>query len=159
MCMKVLVVEDDPVCIKIFKNIVESETKDIFDYLFIDNLTNALEIIKNNEIALILLDLMLTDSDAINTLQAMTSQVKTSPIVVLSTLDDENLIQQAFLYGVQDYLIKDKYDINMFTHVARQAIRRFVGKIEAETKRELEKIINNLKSIDKQLEKIQVRVS
>ena len=150
---KVLVVEDDSNWHNLFKIIVANNTSDIFDYVYVTDLKSAVNHVKiDPSLSLILLDLMLPDSSPLNTIQVMTSEAKNAPIVIMTTLDDEKLIADAFVLGVEDYLVKDKYNIGTFIHVCRQAIRRFAGRIVNSLEENIKKIISNLEFLDKKLE-------
>lgn len=115
--IKVLVVEDDLNWKYIFKNLIENKTSDLFDYIYAETLSSAIENVKSEKLDIVLLDLMLPDSITINTIQVMVREANHLPIVVLSTLDDESLMQKAFDSGIQDYLVKNHYDVNLFIHI------------------------------------------
>lgn len=152
----VLIVEDDFNWLRIFQTLVANATSELFDYVHVTDLKNALEAVKNNKFGLILLDLMLPDSHANNTIQVMTDEVKyTIPIVIITTLDDEKLIQNAFQHGVEDYLVKDQYNLETFIHVCRQAIRRFLGRWASPVQDDLAAIIKNLEQLDLSLDSMQ----
>src|SRR4051812_38598393 len=68
---KVLLVEDEPNWLKIFEILVASHTNKFFDYVHGANLASAIEAIKTEQFGLILLDLMLPDSQPINTIQTI----------------------------------------------------------------------------------------
>lgn len=153
---KILVVEDDDNWKKIFKLLIEEKTTDLFEYSYVDSLAATLEAVKGNNYDLIILDLMLPDSHANNTIRTMSDEVKYIPIVIISTLDDEKLMQTAFLYGIEDYLVKDNYSVEVFRHVCTQAIKRFIGKslsrVTHDILENLEKTLANLKSTEEQLD-------
>ena len=145
--IKVLLVEDDPNWLKIFQILVGKETQEIFEYTHVVDLAFALTAIKDNQFNLIMLDLMLPDSQALNTIKVMTAQANV-PIVIITTLDDEKLMQDAFMLGVEDYLIKDKYDIGIFLHVSHQAIKRFLAKNLHAFNVSIKSLLDNLQSLD-----------
>ncbi len=152
---KVLIVEDDPNWLDIFYTLVGNDTKDLFEYTHAGDLRTALSAVKEGSFGLILLDLMLPDSEALGTIQAMTTQANCTPIVIITTLDDDKLIHNAFYEGVDDYLIKDQYDIKIFIHVCRQAIKRFFARMAQRMDENVKKIFNRLQSVDANLEKWQ----
>ena len=68
----------------------------------------GLEKIKNNEWNLLLLDIMLPGKDGLKILKDIseTPGLKKGHIVVLTNLNGENIIQEAFNLGADGYLIK-----------------------------------------------------
>lgn len=151
---KILIVEDDIDWLQIFYSLVGDAMQDVFEYVHASDLTSALALAKMEKFGLILLDLMLPDSYAIETVETMISNVKHTPIIVITTLDDEKFMKSAFALGVENYLIKDQYNIEMFTHVSRQAIKNSMEKIALNSS--LEQIYDNLKSMDSTLNQIQL---
>lgn len=152
---KVLIVEDDQNWLDIFFALVGDETKDLFEYVHVKDLATALSTAKKDSFGLILLDLMLPDSEAVNTIKTTTSQIQFVPIIVITTLDDEKLIQSAFNAGVDDYLIKDQYEIKGFIHVCRQSIRRFLGRM-THFSEDVKKLLCHLETVDANLAKLQL---
>ena len=146
---KILFIEDDKNWLRIFQINVGEHTKNLFDYVCVDTLADAFSAIEKNKFGMILLDLMLPDSHATNTIEIMTEKVKNIPIIIITTLDDEKVMQDAFLLGVEDYLVKDKYNAEIFIHASRQAIKRFLAK---ET---INEILAYLQEIDNNLEQWQ----
>ncbi len=77
---------------------------------------------KNFEV--ILLDLSLTDSHGLETLQKIQVYSNKIPIVVLTGLEDENIAIQALQLGAQEYLIKGKPSDDSLYRCIRYAIER-----------------------------------
>jgi diguanylate cyclase (GGDEF)-like protein/PAS domain S-box-containing protein len=63
-----------------------------------------------NHIAAVLVDLLLPDSQGIETFARLFRAVPHTPILVLSTLQDEAIAKLAVQQGAQDYLLKDRLD-------------------------------------------------
>ncbi len=146
--IKVLLVEDDMAWADYFRDAVMVGVADTFDFIFAADLKSALEAVEGDaSIQLILLDLMLPDSEAYNTIEVMSARVKFKPIVVLSTLADEKIIQLAMQSGMQDYLVKDEYDDKLFIHVVKQAIRRELHKASQNALRDLDGVRQQLQRV------------
>ena len=146
--IKVLLVEDDAAWTDYFKETVLVGVADTFDFCYATDLKSAQETLQADPgIQLILLDLLLPDSDAYNTISVMASSVKYKPIVVLSTLADEKIIQLAMQSGMQDYLVKDEYDDKLFVHVVKQAIRRELHKASQVALRDLDEVRQSLQRV------------
>jgi len=73
---------------------------------FADRLSTGLKLISESRIDLVLLDLNLPDSQGIETLTRLHSQVPDIPVVVLTGLTEEALGVAAVRMGAQDYLVK-----------------------------------------------------
>lgn len=150
--IRVLIVEDDLNWLSIFYHLVGNATKELFEYTHVNSIKDALSAVINNSFELILLDLMLPDSEAVSTIQTMTTQINFIPIVITTTLDDESLMLNAFRHGVDNYLVKDQYEVKTFIHVCRQAIRRFSARMMDRLDENTKKILLTLQSIDNNLE-------
>ncbi len=66
----------------------------------------ALEIIKRQEIALILLDYQLTDTTGLELVREMVSKGYNIPTILVTAHGSEQVVVEAFHLGVQDYLTK-----------------------------------------------------
>ena len=76
-------------------------------------LESALEKLKDNNYDVIILDLVLPETDGLDTINAVNQFLqdnnKKTPIVILTGLEDYNLGVEAFSLGIKDFLIKDEY--------------------------------------------------
>lgn len=148
--INVLFIEDNLNWLKIFQILIQENTKDLFNYFYANTLNEALEILNKNSINLILLDLILPDSQPLNTIKIM-SNVKI-PTVIISTLDDEKFMQDAYNFGMQDYLVKDQYDLETYLHVCKQSMKRFIGITLNSIKNEMDDLEEYLKKLDSKLQ-------
>lgn len=84
------------------------ETIDTFEVLCeAENGLMALELLSLNNPDLILLDLMMPQMNGIDFLLALNAKHINVPVVVLTTLLDEEMIKQALSLGAKSYLLKD----------------------------------------------------
>jgi len=95
-----------------------------FDMQYADRLQPAIEYLGQHRVEVILLDLGLPDSQGLDTLKRVYSEVPELPIVVLTGLNDELIGVQAVNKGAQDYLIKGQVDTHLLRHTIRYAIER-----------------------------------
>ena len=143
-----LIVEDNQDWLEIFLKIVNANSQNIFDFIHAADLKTALSILKvNKEISLILLDLLLPDSHPFDTVKTITKEIKHIPVVVLTTFDDERLMEEAITSGAEDYLVKDEYDEKIFFHTTKMAIIRHLAKNKADLSEDVSKITERLSSI------------
>jgi signal transduction histidine kinase len=87
-------------------------------------LAEALQKLRQTEYEAILLDLCLSDSEAIETFARVHQQAPNVPIVILTCYENEAFALQALRQGAQDYLLKSKLDGKILTRVIRYAIER-----------------------------------
>ncbi|KKS07188.1 hypothetical protein A3K01_01785 [candidate division WWE3 bacterium RIFOXYD1_FULL_43_17] len=68
------------------------------------------EKIKNTDWSILLLDIMLPGKDGLKILKDLkeTPELKKGPVVVLTNLNSEHIIQEAFKLGADGYLIKSE---------------------------------------------------
>lgn len=107
--IKILLVEDDLFLREIYVDILSREG---FSVLTADDGEQGLQLGKDNPDAkLMLLDIMLPKVHGIDILKKLKSDSKTSslPIVMLTNLTEEHVIQEALNAGAAGYLVKVKY--------------------------------------------------
>ncbi|MCD6391173.1 MAG: response regulator [Dehalococcoidia bacterium] len=113
-----------------------------FDVQYADRLQLAIEYLGQHRAEVILLDLGLPDSQGLDTLKRVYSEVPELPIVVLTGLNDELIGVQAVNKGAQDYLIKGQVD----THLLRRTIRYAIERKQAEERERRLQLQLNLSS-------------
>ncbi len=126
--INVLVIEDNSNDFNVIKNILGEIKKMKFDIHREPNLTNGIEYLKNhNEVHLILLDLLLPESEGLETAQAIIDLKLRIPLIILTVLDNLILAAEAIRKGAHDYLIKDEINPKLMERSIRLAFER--GKI------------------------------
>ena len=86
----------------------------------------------------VLLDLQLPDSRGLETLARIVGQAAVLPVIVLTSLGDEELATQALQRGAQDYLVKDDFTTELLNRAVRYAIER--KRIEERLRKSLETV-------------------
>ena len=108
--------------------LVKEQLRDIdnFDFKIVESqyLELAREILKEESFDAILLDLMLPDSQGLETFFAVNQLAPNTAIIVISALSEENLALQAVREGAQDYLAKGKIQPNTLSMTIQYAIER-----------------------------------
>ena len=87
-------------------------------------LADAIRRLQEQAFHIVLLDLILPDSQDLGTLRRMLEYAKEIPIVILSNLADGNLATQAVHEGAQDYVLKGHLHPDLLARSIRQAIER-----------------------------------
>jgi len=156
--LKVLLVEDDPLFIKMVERMLLKEPK--MELVFAQNLEMGLKVPGENRIDAVLLDLGLPDSYGLETLHRFSSQFPDIPVIVLTGIDDEVLAMDALKVGAQDYLMKGEIRRNLLIRSMRYSIER--NRIEGDLKHarnELEaKVIERTSELRLANERLQVEL-
>lgn len=153
---KILLIEDNIVNAKLIQNLLlQSDQSSLmknlsFDIISCQTLADAIKILSYKDFHVILLDLMLPDSNGLDSLLILKNQCPNIPIIVQTGSEDENIIVQAFHKGADGYLKKKNLDQNLLIYAIRLAIERkqYISNQEVlrkEKQREIE--LENLESL------------
>ena len=121
---KVLLVEDNPVEARLIQDLVRKTCADQYKVERVDRLSAATRMLREKAFGVLLLDLVLPDSQGLDTLAMVHAQAPGVPIIVLTGIDDETLAATAVQMGAQDYLVKAEVDGRMLERSMRYAIER-----------------------------------
>ncbi|MDD5241081.1 MAG: EAL domain-containing protein [Sulfuricella sp.] len=119
-----LLVEDNPGDARLIREALAESAAPRFQLAWAESLGKALELLKQQQFAVILLDLSLPDSQGMHTVQRIEQAAPGIPVVVLTGLDDEALAVEAVRSGAQDYLAKSDATPHLLSRVVRYAIER-----------------------------------
>lgn len=89
-----------------------------------ETLGKGLELLASRPYDVLLLDLNLPDSRGLDTVRAARAKAQDTPIVVLTGLSDEAAGLSAIAEGAQDYLFKDRLEVDLLRRALRFAIER-----------------------------------
>ncbi|MEM9632484.1 MAG: Glu/Leu/Phe/Val dehydrogenase dimerization domain-containing protein [Pseudomonadota bacterium] len=104
----VLLVEDNSLHLRLIQKLLASETQLNYQVEAVGTLTDALACLEGCPIDLILLDLILPDSQELETLFKVRSAAPEVPVIVLTSLDDVSLAARAVEAGASDFLLKTR---------------------------------------------------
>jgi len=124
MPLKVLLVEDNPGDVRLFREMLAEVPTAPFSLETVDRLSTALTRLAAGDISAVLLDLGLPDSQGFDTFYRTYEQAPSVPILVLTGLDDEALAVKAVREGAQDYLVKGRVEGQLLVRAIRYAIER-----------------------------------
>jgi len=101
---------------------------------------------------IILLDMNLPNGRGLATVEKVTEFVTSTPIVIMSDLDDETLARRSVKRGVQDYMIKGEFNSRGFKRAIVHALYRFQAKAKKDFEKEKLKsrVIERLRSVSGQ---------
>jgi len=120
----VLLVEDNPGDVALFKYALEEAYGSNFDLMHCGSLSAALERLSRTQPDVIVVDLGLPDACGTEVIKRCHALAPLIPIVVSTGRDDEAVGLQALHEGAQDYLIKGEMDPRMLARALRYAIER-----------------------------------
>jgi anti-sigma regulatory factor (Ser/Thr protein kinase)/FixJ family two-component response regulator len=122
---EVVLIEDSPDYARAVKTMFAyMPAEDTFSLTHFTKLAEALDYVPAAAPCCVLLDLNLPDAtgvEAVLELQRVAPQV---PIVVLTGLDDDQLALEAMQAGAQDYLVKNRADVDLIARSIRYAMER-----------------------------------
>jgi len=127
---KILLVEDNPDNVQLIENLLYSSRNSLLaegcDFLLshVKNLTQALEIIDDEDFNAIVLDLTLLDGKGFESLLKLKENAPDIPVIVQTETADEAIIVRAFQMGANGYLRKTDLDCHSLVYAIRLAIER-----------------------------------
>ncbi|MBN1574150.1 MAG: response regulator [Deltaproteobacteria bacterium] len=122
--INILMIEDDTGYARLVKEMLDKIEESPFDFKRVENLEKGLKIISKEEIDVILLDLLLPDSEGLFTFLKTYSAAPDIPIVVLSSLEDDETALLAIREGAQDFLYKGIVNTNVLVRSIRHSVER-----------------------------------
>jgi len=99
---KILIVEDDKIDRMAFERFAKKK-KLPYDYIVVESVKEAKQVLKQEKFDAVLLDYMLGDGTAFD----LFDKVKGSPFIIITGTGDEEIAVQAMKSGAYDYLTKD----------------------------------------------------
>ncbi|HEY4518290.1 MAG TPA: response regulator [Candidatus Paceibacterota bacterium] len=130
MGQKILVAEDDAILREILMSKLTSAG---YVALVAEDGAKALEIIKSDKPALILLDILIPIKNGLEVLEEMNQDpvLKLIPVIALSNSDDAEQIKKARALGARDFLIKAIFDSSDVLEKVAQVLRAGTSAIPA----------------------------
>ena len=122
--IRVLLVEDNRGDARLIGETLAGVRSAQFELAHVERLTEALERLRQERFDVILLDLLLPDSQGLDTLVRAHAEAQGVPIIVVTAVDDDPLALKALQSGAQDYLIKGQMEARLLDRAIRYAIER-----------------------------------
>ena len=120
----ILLVEDNRADVRLFSEYLDESGAYQYEISCVDSLYAAVHRLDEEQYDVIVLDLTLPDSQGINTLTSVRKHAPQVPVILLTSVNDEELAVMAIQNGAQDYLIKGQVDGSMLSRSIRYAIER-----------------------------------
>lgn len=126
--LTILVIEDEPGDFGLIRALVRLSNLgrggDEEPAIWAKTLAEGLAEAGRKPIDVVLLDLSLTDSSGVATVQKLRAAHADVPIVVLTGHDDSALAVASLEAGAQDYLVKGQFDVDVLNRAVRNALVR-----------------------------------
>ena len=139
--LRILILEDDLVDRKLLERLLSRSSLEIAELKVAGNLKNALALLEQESIDIVLADLGLPDSQGLEGVSQLQAVAPYVPVIVLSGLDDETVVTDAAHHGVQDYLIKGQVDSSLLNRSISYALERKKGELAIQVAQERYRII------------------
>jgi len=135
---RVLVVEDNPGDIFLLREMVNEEPNSRFQVTVeAGRLEHALEVLRTEQVDVVLLDLQLPDSHGADTFTILHGAAPDVPIIVLSESDDEEMALETVQLGAHEYLVKGRVDGHLLHRALRYALERARAEMQLARERDL----------------------
>ena len=123
--IKILLIEDNPDDVTLLRVMLKSSEKSKnWEIINAENLKGAQVTIEQNVIDIILLDLNLSDSTGLKTIQSIYEFTNEIPIVILTGERPERIEIEVIKLGAQDLLLKQNLNRELLIHIIINSIER-----------------------------------
>ena len=122
--LRVLLIEDNPGDARLIREMLAEARGVSLELECAERLSTGLERLSAADIEVVLLDLSLPDSFGLDTFTKAQARVPQVPIIVLTSLADEEVAVEAVRGGAQDYLVKGQVSGDLLARAMRYAIER-----------------------------------
>ncbi|MFZ1746638.1 MAG: EAL domain-containing protein [Nitrospirales bacterium] len=122
--ISLLLVEDNPKEALVIKNMLKEGLQNQFTLKHSRSLSDALDLIQQNQFQAIILDSHLPDGKSFESIPQFLQFCPDAPILILSGVEEEDQAIQAVKSGVQDYLIKGQTSSSTLCRAIRYAMER-----------------------------------
>jgi two-component system, cell cycle sensor histidine kinase and response regulator CckA len=119
-----LLIEDNPADARLIRELLANAAGSRFQLEWVRELGQGLQRLAAGGIDVILLDLGLPDSEALDSFRKLHAQAPQVPVVVLTGLNDEDIAVEAVRMGAQEYIVKGDTESNPLARSMRYAIER-----------------------------------
>jgi len=121
---RLLHVEDNRFDVELVQGLLKESCADDWEIVHVERLDQAREKLATDNFEVILLDLILPDSEGLETLMGVREVSSNIPIVIVSGLDDEGMSIDMLRQGAQDYLVKGNFGSELLRRTLHHAVER-----------------------------------
>ena len=120
--IKILLIEDNPGDAYLIEDNLEEFADFSYELKRVGTLNEGLNILKGQPFDVILLDIVLPDSDGVNTFFRIHNQNSCVPIILLIELDDETIGSYAVEKGARDFFVKGQTESRLLECIIQCSI-------------------------------------
>ena len=131
---RALLIEDNPIHARLIQKLLEDVRGQDFAVTIADHLEAGIAHLREGGVDVVLLDLVLPDSQELATYFRVRAEAPDLPVVILTGIDDVNLAARAVESGAQDFMVKTKLDaasLGRSIHYAVEMNRAQRGEFES----------------------------
>jgi diguanylate cyclase (GGDEF)-like protein len=121
---RVLLIEDEQMFARVAEQMLKRVPSHKHALVHCRTLAEAIGTLRTEDFDVILLDLNLPDSRAVDTLQAVLAETSDIPIIVLTGMTDHEIGYRAIKLGAQDFLVKGDFNFLMLDRAIVYGIER-----------------------------------
>ena len=147
--IKILCIEDNLGDVRLIKEVLREDRSNRYIFEVTGKFKDVHRIIKKLQFDVILLDLTLPDISGLETIEGMKALMPEIPIIVLTGMQDEIVMDNAIKKGAQDYLQKGAITTPLLTRSIKYAIDRNSLMLELEKLKQIENQKREMASLDK----------
>ncbi len=153
---RILIVEDDAIDARLLKRQLSQTELSITSISHTERLQEALDLLRQKNFDVVLLDMNLPDSNGLDTLKRLHKEHPKLTIINVTGGTDERIALEALASGAQDYLIKGRFDpyvlnksiqYSIERKKTEEALRESKGKLDAM----LEAISDHMTMVDRDM--------
>jgi sigma-B regulation protein RsbU (phosphoserine phosphatase) len=122
--IKVLLIEDVPKYARLMKDMLQQHRGTQFELEWVDSFDAGLQKLADTEPDVVVLDLAVASARGSSTVPDLLHAAPHLPLIILSSLDDEDSALKAVHQGAQDYLVQGEIDTHLLVRSIRYAIER-----------------------------------
>ena len=122
--LSILIVEDNPGDLFLLQETLRLTNLPFEKVYKAASTAEAIEVLQQQKISVVLLDLSLPDSSGFNSFSQVQEFASTVPIIVLTGLADTELALETMSNGAQDYLIKGEFDERLLSKSIQYSLER-----------------------------------
>lgn len=120
--INILLIEDNPGDVRLVHELFRDSPDLLINLIIAKTLEEGAKALATKIIHIVLLDLNLPDSSGLNTFIKIKKYARDLPIIIMSILEDKEVIYQAMQQGAQNYLIKGKMEFETLEQAIRYAL-------------------------------------
>ena len=122
--IRVLLIEDVAKYARMMKEMLQEDRRNQFALEWVDSFEGGLQKLEQADFDVLLLDLAVAAARGNKAVPDLQHGAPHLPIIILSSLDDEDSALRAVHQGAQDYLVQGEMDSHLLTRSIRYAIER-----------------------------------